>query len=208
MSPVWRRGAKASVFAVCGAVKQFPPETLPEIAFVGKSNVGKSSLINSLLGRKGTGRNGLARTSSVPGKTRTINWYVIDELLYFVDLPGYGYAKISKAEQAKWGKVIETYLSGRQTLKAALLLVDIRHEPGENDVMMIDYFRAYEIPVIVIATKADKVTRNQLPHQKKILAEKLGVKSAQILPYSALSGAGKDEVWKAIEEAAGLLEST
>ncbi|MBO4889062.1 MAG: YihA family ribosome biogenesis GTP-binding protein [Firmicutes bacterium] len=204
MSPIWRRGAKASLFAVCGMVKQFPEETLPEIAIVGKSNVGKSSLINSLIGRKGTGRNGLARTSSVPGKTRTINWYSIDECLYFVDLPGYGYAKISKTEQQKWGKVIETYLSGRNALKAALLLVDIRHEPGANDVMMMDYFRAFGIPTIVIATKADKVTRNQLPHQKKILADKLGIKSTEILPYSATAGTGKDEIWTAIENAAGI----
>ena len=112
---------------VAGSVKQFPEDTLPEIAFVGKSNVGKSSLINSLLGRKS-----LARTSSAPGKTRTINWYEVDEQLFFVDLPGYGYAKVSKAEQLKWGKVIETYLHKRESLKLVLLLVDVRHAPGEG----------------------------------------------------------------------------
>lgn len=202
---IWRRGVKAALSAVCGNVRQFPEESLPEIAFAGKSNVGKSSLINSLLGRKGTGRNGLARTSAVPGKTRTINWFDIDQSLYFVDLPGYGYAKISKAEQARWGKVIETYLSRRSTLKAVLLLVDIRHEPGENDLMMMDWLRHYEVPTLVVATKADKITRNQLPHQKKILAQALGVKSSEILPYSSLNNTGREELWKAIETISGLV---
>ncbi|MBO6159274.1 MAG: YihA family ribosome biogenesis GTP-binding protein [Firmicutes bacterium] len=198
--PVWRRGQNAGLFCVCGKKSQFPEETLPEIAFVGRSNVGKSTLINTLLGRKGAGKNALARTSSVPGKTRTINWYAIDDLLYFVDLPGYGYAKISKQEQAKWGQVIESYLKERRSLKVICLLVDIRHEPSADDKMMMDWLRYYQVPTIIVATKADKVTRNQLPHQKKVLANALGIPSASVYPFSGLNGQGKEELWKALEE--------
>ena len=186
---------KAALSAVCGNVRQFPEESLPEIAFAGKSNVGKSSLINSLLGRKGTGRNGLARTSAVPGKTRTINWFDIDQSLYFVDLPGYGYAKISKAEQARWGKVIETYLSRRSTLKAVLLLVDIRHAPSKQDVEMYDYLRHYGLDGIVVATKADKISRNQMQKQIKLIRQTLGLDQEDlVLPVSALKRTGQEEL--------------
>jgi len=178
---------------VAGSIKQFPEDTLPEIAFVGKSNVGKSSLINSLLGRKS-----LARTSSAPGKTRTINWYEVDEKLFFVDLPGYGYAKVSKAEQLKWGKVIETYLHKRESLRLVLLLVDVRHAPGEGDQMMMDWLRHYGVPTLVVATKSDKIKRSQHEKQKKIIREVLGIGKEDLLLYSSETKAGRDEVWSRI----------
>lgn len=179
---------------VAGSVKQFPEESLPEIAFVGKSNVGKSSLINSLLLRKS-----LARTSSAPGKTRTINWYEVDKSLYFVDLPGYGYAKVSKAEQEKWGRVIEHYLHHRQSLQLVLLLVDIRHEPSSGDRMMMEWLRHYEVPTLVVATKSDKIKRSQLDKQKKLIRTALELSRPEdLLAYSSETKAGRDEVWKRI----------
>lgn len=178
---------------VAGSIKQFPEESLPEIAFVGKSNVGKSSLINSLLGRRG-----LARTSSAPGKTRTINWYEIDSQLYFVDLPGYGYAKVSKTEQQKWGKVIEHYLHTRKALKLVLLLVDVRHEPGEGDRLMMDWLRYYQVPVLVVATKSDKIKRSQYDRQKKLLREALEIGEQDLLLYSSETKAGREELWQRI----------
>lgn len=178
---------------VAGSVKQFPEDTLPEIAFVGKSNVGKSSLINSLLGRKS-----LARTSSAPGKTRTINWYEVDEKLFFVDLPGYGYAKVSKAEQLKWGKVIETYLHKRESLRLVLLLVDVRHAPGEGDQMMMEWLRHYGVPTLVVATKSDKIKRSQHEKQKKIIRDVLGIGKEDLLLYSSETKAGREEVWSRI----------
>lgn len=185
----------AALKVVAGSVKQFPEETLPEIAFVGKSNVGKSSLINSLLGRKS-----LARTSSAPGKTRTINWYEVDEQLFFVDLPGYGYAKVSKAEQMKWGKVIEHYLHHRQSLRLVLLLVDSRHAPGEGDRMMMDWLQYYNVPTLVVATKSDKINRSQHERQKKIIREALGIDKEDILLYSSETKVGRDEVWSRIAD--------
>lgn len=185
----------AALKVVAGSVKQFPEETLPEIAFVGKSNVGKSSLINSLLGRKS-----LARTSSAPGKTRTINWYEVDERLFFVDLPGYGYAKVSKAEQMKWGKVIEHYLHHRQSLRLVLLLVDSRHAPGEGDRMMMDWLQYYNVPTLVVATKSDKINRSQHERQKKIIREALGIDKEDILLYSSETKVGRDEVWSRIAD--------
>lgn len=179
--------------AVAGSIKQFPKDTLPEIAFIGKSNVGKSSLINSLLGRRS-----LARTSSAPGKTRTINWYEVDEQLFFVDLPGYGYAKVSKAEQLKWGKVIEHYLHQRESLKLVLLLVDVRHAPGEGDQMMMDWLRHYGVPTLVVATKSDKIKRSQYEKQKKIIHDVLGIGKGDLLLHSSESKVGRDEVWKRI----------
>jgi len=186
----------ASLFKVCGKQSQFPEESLPEIAIVGKSNVGKSTLINTLLGRSATGKNGLARTSQTPGKTRTINWYLIDEAFYLVDLPGYGYAKTSKAEQAAWAGTIEAYFRRSTALKRVLLLVDVRHEPGENDLVMLDYLNAYQIPVTIIATKADKVTRNRLPGHLRMLCEALEVSKEEIIPFSSLNKSGLKEVWE------------
>ena len=183
---------------VCGNVKQFPAETLPEIAFAGKSNVGKSSLINMLLGRKG-----LARTSSVPGKTQTVNWYNIDRQLYFVDLPGYGYAKAGKAEQARWSKVIEQYLHKRKTLRGVILLVDIRREISENDRMMMDWLGFYKIPAILVATKADKLSRAQAAAAVKAIAEDLGIDKSLVIPASIMTKAGRDEIWQSVTELLG-----
>ena len=188
------QGEKAFLETVAGSIKQFPEETLPEIAFVGKSNVGKSSLINSLLMRRS-----LARTSSAPGKTRTINWYNISDALYFVDLPGYGYAKVSKAEQEKWGKVIEHYLYHRETLKKVFLLVDIRHEPGAGDRTMMEWLQYYKLPTLVIATKSDKISRGQVERQRAMLRRELGLaKQDDVLAYSAQTKTGRDELWQAI----------
>lgn len=186
--------------AVAVRAAQYPEETLPEVAFAGKSNVGKSSLINTMINRKA-----LARTSQNPGKTRTINFYNVESKLYFVDLPGYGYAKAPKSEIAKWGKMIEDYLIKRETLKAIIMLVDIRHEPGANDKMMYDWLKHYGHKIIVVATKSDKLKRSQLPKHKKMLSEGLGLEKGDILiPFSSENKSGKEELWNVIEEIAGL----
>ncbi|GAE43992.1 GTP-binding protein EngB [Mesobacillus boroniphilus JCM 21738] len=136
---------------------QYPESNLPEFALAGRSNVGKSSFINKMLNRKS-----LARTSSKPGKTQTLNFYLINEMLHFVDVPGYGYAKVSKSEREAWGKMIETYITSREQLKAMLLIVDLRHPPSKDDVMMYDFLKHYGIPVIIIATKADKIPKSKV----------------------------------------------
>ncbi|MCC8015144.1 MAG: ribosome biogenesis GTP-binding protein YihA/YsxC [Eubacterium sp.] len=174
---------------------QYPDNGLTEIAFAGKSNVGKSSLINTMLGRKA-----LARTGSSPGKTRTINFYSVEDKLYFVDLPGYGYAKASKTEIEKWGRMTDEYLLNREELKAIILLVDIRHEAGKNDVMMLDYLRHYGYKIIIAATKCDKVTRNRLPSHVKMLKNSLGLKEGEVLiPFSSVSKQGREELWEVIK---------
>lgn len=186
--------------AVAVKKEQYPEETMPEIAFAGKSNVGKSSLINTMINRKA-----LARTSQNPGKTRTINFYNVEDTLYFVDLPGYGYARAPKSEIAKWGKMIEDYLIKRESLKAIIMLVDIRHEPGVNDKMMYDWLKHYGHKIIVVATKSDKLKRSQLPKHKKMLSDGLGLEKGDILiPFSSENKSGKEELWAIIEEAAGL----
>ncbi|MBC8542022.1 ribosome biogenesis GTP-binding protein YihA/YsxC [Bianquea renquensis] len=186
-----------SLETVAGMASQIPDTKLPEVAFVGKSNVGKSSLINTLVGRKA-----LARTSSAPGKTRTINFYNVEDLLYFVDLPGYGYAKASKQEQERWGKVIESYLTRRSQLKLLLFLVDIRHEPGANDRQMMEWIRYYQFDPIIIGTKSDKIKRSQIQRQVAVLAKSLGVEDrSRIIPFSALDKSGRDAVWDQIEAA-------
>ncbi|MFV0502877.1 MAG: ribosome biogenesis GTP-binding protein YihA/YsxC [Lachnospirales bacterium] len=175
---------------------QYPESGLPEIAFAGKSNVGKSSLINTMLNRKA-----LARTSGQPGKTRTINFYNLEEQLYFVDLPGYGYAKISKSESEKWGKMIERYLLNRDTLKAIMLLIDIRHEVGQNDKQMFKWLSYYEKDIIIIATKADKIKRSQLPKHLKMLRTGLKLENTyNIIPFSSLGKTGIEEVWSKIDD--------
>jgi GTP-binding protein len=188
--------------AVAVKTAQYPEETMPEVAFAGKSNVGKSSLINTMINRKA-----LARTSQNPGKTRTINFYNVENSLYFVDLPGYGYARAPKSEIAKWGKMIEDYLIKRESLKAIIMLVDIRHEPGANDKMMYDWLKHYGHKIIVVATKSDKIKRSQLPKHKKMLSEGLGLEKGDILiPFSSESKSGKEELWAVIEEVSGLNE--
>jgi len=181
---------------VCGPTSKFPAEELPEIAFAGRSNVGKSSLINSLLNRKN-----LARTSSSPGKTVTINFYIINEMFYLVDLPGYGYAKASLQERAKWGKMIEKYLSTRDVLRAVVLLVDIRHAPTKDDVMMYEWIVANGLKPIIVATKLDKIKRSQKDKNLKIVRETLGAeKDVKIVPYSSETKAGRDELLMILNE--------
>lgn len=176
--------------------EQFPDDKKPEVAFVGKSNVGKSSLINAMINRKS-----LARTSQNPGKTRTINFYNVEDTLYFVDLPGYGYAKISKSESKKWGKMIETYLRKREELKSIIFLIDIRHEPSANDIMMYQWLKYYEHKIVIIATKADKLKRSQLQKHVSILRKSLNLEKEDILiPFSSETKQGKEELWKVIDD--------
>ena len=180
---------------VCGITSALPENTKPEVAFAGKSNVGKSSLINGLMNRKA-----LARTSSQPGKTQTINFYNVNDALYLVDLPGYGYAKVSQSEKEKWGKLIERYLHGSGQLKAVFLLIDIRHEPGANDRTMYEWICHNGFEPIIIATKLDKIKRSQIQKQLKLIREGLQTRpGTQILPYSALTKQGREEIWAVIE---------
>lgn len=180
----------ADLETVCGITSILPENTLPEIAFAGKSNVGKSSLINGLLNRKS-----LARTSQEPGKTQTINFYQVNKELYFVDLPGYGFARVSKETQEKWGKMIETYLQTSKQLKAVLLLIDIRHEPSENDRNMYQWIVYNGYHPVIIATKLDKIKRSQISKHIKMLKTGLNVlPDTKIIPFSATSKQGRDEI--------------
>ena len=183
---------------VCGVTSRLPENTLPEFAFAGKSNVGKSSLINALMNRKA-----YARTSSQPGKTQTINFYNINKALYYVDLPGYGYAKDSLEAKAKWGKMIERYLQKSAMLKMVFLLVDIRHEPSANDKMMYDWVVSNGYHPVIIATKLDKLKRSQVPKAVKVIRMGLGMEKEDILiPFSAETKQGREEIWELIEQAA------
>lgn len=181
---------------VCGITSKLPDNMLPEIAFAGKSNVGKSSLINALMNRKS-----LARTSAQPGKTQTINFYNINSELYFVDLPGYGYAKVSKTEKEKWGKMIEKYLHVSKQLRAVFLLIDIRHEPGANDREMYQWICNNGYEPIIIATKLDKINRSQKDKCVKIIRTTLGMKAdGIIIPFSAETKQGREEIYEAIDQ--------
>ncbi|MDD6616358.1 MAG: ribosome biogenesis GTP-binding protein YihA/YsxC [Lachnospiraceae bacterium] len=185
---------------VCGITSKLPENQRPEVAFAGKSNVGKSSMINALVNRKA-----LARTSGQPGKTQTVNFYNVNQELYLVDLPGYGFAKISQTEKEKWGRMIENYLHSSRQLRAVFLLVDIRHEPGANDKTMYDWicYQGYE-PVI-IATKLDKIKRSQIQKQIKLIREGLGTKpETLIIPFSAETKQGREELWQVIEDSCSL----
>lgn len=184
-----------SLETVCGYTSKLPENTKPEIAFAGKSNVGKSSLINALMNRKA-----LARTSGQPGKTQTINFYNINDELYLTDLPGYGFAKVSQKEKEKWGQMIENYLHTSEQLRAVFLLVDIRHDPSANDKMMYEWMVYQGFHPIIIATKLDKIKRSQLQKQIKAIKNGLNVEPETILiPFSAETKQGRDEIWGLIE---------
>lgn len=171
--------------------KQYPADRLPEIALAGRSNVGKSSFINTLINRKN-----LARTSSKPGKTQTLNFYRINEFFYFVDVPGYGYAKVSKSEREKWGGMMEEYFQTRDTLKTVLLITDIRHEPSKDDVQMYHFLKHFELPVIIVGTKLDKIPKNKKSQHIKRTKEAFQMEAEDyLLPFSSETGEGKEEAW-------------
>ncbi|WP_407272641.1 ribosome biogenesis GTP-binding protein YihA/YsxC [Radiobacillus sp. PE A8.2] len=176
--------------------KQYPPDHLPEIALAGRSNVGKSSFINKMINRKA-----LARTSSKPGKTQTLNFYKINEMFYFVDVPGYGYAKVSKTERDAWGKMLEEYFSQRENLKATALVVDIRHEPSADDVRMYEFLKFHELPVIVVATKLDKISKSKRASHLKRTIQTLNLSMDDIvIPFSSETGEGKEEAWSVMRQ--------
>ena len=184
---------------VCGITSVLPENDKAEIAFAGKSNVGKSSLINALMNRKS-----YARISATPGKTQTINFYNINKFMYLVDLPGYGYAKVSENEKKKWGKMIENYLHTSKQVKAVFLLIDIRHEPSANDKMMYEWIVYQGYDPIIVATKLDKIKRSQIQKSVKMVKEGLNVKpGTKIIPYSALTKQGRDEIWELMDELVG-----
>ena len=188
-----------SLDIVCGITSKLPDTGRPEVAFAGKSNVGKSSLINSMVNRKA-----LARTSAQPGKTQTINFYNINESIYLVDLPGYGYAKVPQSEKEKWGKMIERYLHTSKVLKAVFLLVDIRHDPSANDKMMYDWVVHNGYNPIIIATKMDKLKRSQIQKNLKAIKTGLNLRPGSIMiPFSAETKQGRDEIWALIDELTG-----
>ena len=180
---------------VCGITSKLPEKIHPEFAFAGKSNVGKSSLINALMNRKS-----YARTSSQPGKTQTINFYHINDALYYVDLPGYGYAKVTLAVKEKWGKMIENYLQKSPMLKMVFLLIDIRHEPSANDKMMYDWIVHNGYRPVIVATTLDKINRSQIQKHVKMLRTGLGMEKEDVLiPFSAETKQGREEIWELIE---------
>ena len=184
-----------SLETVCGITSKIPDNMYNEVAFAGKSNVGKSSLINALMNRKS-----LARTSSQPGKTQTINFYNINDMMYLVDLPGYGYAKVSEREKEKWGEMIERYLKTSKKLKAVFLLIDIRHDPSVNDRQMYEWMVYQGYAPIIIATKLDKIKRSQIQKNVKAIREGLKVEPGTIIiPFSAETKQGRDEVWELID---------
>ena len=184
---------------VCGVTSTLPQNSLPEFAFAGKSNVGKSSLINGLMNRKS-----LARTSSSPGKTQTINYYNINNEMYFVDLPGYGYATANEKVKAAWGKMIEDYLHQSKQIRAVFLLIDIRHAPSENDRIMYDWILDRGYRPVIIATKLDKIKRSQVAKQLKLICDTLDVvDDTVVIPYSSLNKQGREEIYELLDRMAG-----
>ena len=184
---------------VCGITSKLPDNVHPEVAFAGKSNVGKSSLINALMNRKS-----LARTSAQPGKTQTINYYHVNDTIYFVDLPGYGFARANESVKAQWGKMIEDYLHKSKQLKAVFLLIDVRHAPSENDCIMYDWICRNGFHPIIIATKLDKINRSQIQKQLKLIRTTLSVAEGTILiPFSAETKQGREEIYEILD---GILE--
>lgn len=182
----------ADIVISAASKKQYPKEPIPEIALAGRSNVGKSSFINRMIKRKN-----LARTSSKPGKTQTLNFYIINEKFHFVDVPGYGYAKVSKKERAKWGEMMEEYFAEREQVRATALIIDIRHKPTEDDQLMYNYLKHFELPVMVIATKLDKIKKGQRKKQLKMIHDVLEMEEEDaLIPFSAETGEGKDVAWR------------
>lgn len=187
---------KAEIVMSAVSQEQYPKDKLPEIAVAGRSNVGKSSFINSLLSRKG-----LARTSSKPGKTRTINFFLIDDKFYLVDVPGYGYAKVSKQERNKWGKMMDEYFTQRENLRLTVLLVDSRHDPSELDIQMYEFLKHYGVPTLVVATKCDKIKPSKRPRHLKAIKEGLSLELGdEVVLYSSEKLDGRNEVWKYIND--------
>lgn len=186
----------ASLLLSAANKSHYPEDDIPEIALAGRSNVGKSSFINTLLGRKN-----LARTSGKPGKTQLLNFFNIDDKIRFVDVPGYGYAKVSKVERARWGKMIEEYLTSRDNLRAVVSLVDLRHEPSTEDVQMYEFLKYYEIPVIVVATKADKIPRGKWNKHESMIKKKMNFEQEDaFILFSSVDRIGIDQAWDAILE--------
>ncbi|AFM25374.1 ribosome biogenesis GTP-binding protein YihA/YsxC [Desulfomonile tiedjei] len=184
----------AEFFRAAEEKKDYPPGEYSELAFAGRSNVGKSSMINTLLGRRN-----LVRTSKTPGHTRKLNFYLINGRLYFVDLPGYGFAKVPLEVREKWRPMVETYLTGRRQLAGVVVIVDARRPPTESDMSLIEFLQAYDKPLIVAATKADKLTRNQMAEQKRTIRSAIQM-DVPIVFFSALNGLGKNELWKEIKK--------
>lgn len=187
---------KAEIVISAVRPEQYPDDCLPEVVLLGRSNVGKSSFINTLINRKG-----LARTSSQPGKTQTMNFYRINEAFYFVDMPGYGYAKVSKKEREKWGAMIEEYLRTRKNMVMVLQLIDSRHEPTEDDYLMYDWLTYYGLDPMIIATKADKISKSRQKKAVDVIHKTLGLrKKSDIILFSSAEKYGKEEAWRIIEE--------
>lgn len=190
---------QVSLETVCGITSKLPVNDKPEVAFAGKSNVGKSSLINALMNRKS-----LARTSAQPGKTQTINYYNVNDAMYFVDLPGYGYARANESVKAQWGKMIEDYLHKSKQLKCVFLLIDIRHAPSENDCIMYDWIVRNGYHPVIIATKLDKINRSQIQKQLKLIRTTLEVEEGTVMiPFSAETKQGREEIYELLD---GILE--
>jgi GTP-binding protein len=190
---------EAELIAAAFSAKDFPRDAMPEVAFLGRSNVGKSSLINKLLERKN-----LARTSSTPGKTRGLFFYSIDSAFYFVDLPGYGYAKVSKSMRGSWAPLIDEYLSNRPDLKGCIHLVDCRHKPSEEDLLMSRWLRHHQVRTVTVATKADKLSRGAMLNRLQQLRTELELTETDpLFPFSAVSGKGRDLIWKAVKDLLG-----
>ncbi|MCX7950332.1 MAG: ribosome biogenesis GTP-binding protein YihA/YsxC [Clostridiales bacterium] len=193
---------KAEIACIAATKEQYPQEGYPEVAFAGRSNVGKSSLINTLVNRRS-----LARTSSTPGKTRTINFYNINDAIYLVDLPGYGYAKVSKEEKKKWSGMIEGYLNNRQELKTVILLVDIRHEPTNDDKLMLEWMRNSGKDIVVVATKADKLSKNEMMKHVPMVKKALNLTANdKFIAFSSQTKQGKEELWEIIKTACGYVD--
>jgi GTP-binding protein len=186
---------KAELLKSAGGKNDFPPERFPEVVLAGRSNVGKSSLINTLAARRS-----LAKTSNTPGKTRSVNFYLIDDSWFLVDLPGYGYARVSRQVQKKWGSLIEDYLAGRKAIIMVIHVVDLRHEPSEQDRQMAAWLRYAALPAVVVATKADKISRGKRAKQREVVARAVDLAPGEVLLFSSQTGEGRDDLYRIIEQ--------